>query len=375
MKIDEFCQLHAGEKRDIDSIVQDWHVAEVDGLLDALLKPEQTAPSKTSVGEAIRGVAGDAVIVGDALHGGSLLDQIPTAVQKAFVNLMGEKAESISDMRQLLLSRLQAADGGFRSFDDRGVMGFVSKLKAQIGEDLFKEHIGGAAQLATSGSQEGWDIAVQQAGGAYDYVQVKLYGSASGVVQHMLSVQQKAFDGRLTGVDRETVSKVFFAVPDDIRPDVLRLAGRHEGLTDMVYDKGVPISAKDASSLVTEGMASVGPERLTHFFSELLCGAVAAGALHAAVNGFLMYKESKELTAAAADTITDTLVSTAGIGIGLLAESLLHSALMSSAVGLSTRFFIGRVTRSRWNFAEFLQSSMAETEILMAKLTRDGLPA
>lgn len=375
MTIDEFCRLHPGGVRGIQSVVQDWHISEIHHLIDAACKSGLPSPANTSIGEALQSVAGDAVIAGDALRGGSLLDQIPKAVQEAFANLMGEKAESISDMRRILLSHLQAADGGFRSFEDRGVMGFISKLKGQIGENLFQEHIGRAARLAPSGSQEGWDVAVQQADGAYDYVQVKLYGSASGVVRHMLDVQQKTFDGRLAGVDKETVSKVFFAVPDDIRPDVIRLAGRHEGLTDMVYEKGIPISAKDASGLVTESMASVGPERLTHFFNELLCGAVAAGALHAAVNGFLMYKESKELSAAVADTITDTLVSTAGIGFGLLAESLIHSAAMSSAVGISTRFFIGRVTRARWNFADFLQNSLAETENLIAKLAEDGLPA
>lgn len=375
MTVDDFCLLHPGGVRGIQSVVQDWHIAEIHHLIDAACKSGQPSHAKPSIGEALQSVAGDAVIAGDALRGGSLLDEIPKAVQDAFANLMGEKAETVSDMRRILLSHLQATDGGFRSFEDRGVMGFISKLKAQIGENLFCDHVGSTARLAASGSQEGWDVAVQQADGAYDYVQVKLYGSASGVVRHMLDVRQKTFDGRLAGVDGETVSKVFFAVPDDIRPDVLRLAGRHEGLTDMVYEKGIPISAKDASGLVTEGMASVGPERLTHFFNELLCGAVAAGALHAAVNGFLMYKESKELSAAVADTITDTLVSTAGIGIGLLAESLIHSALMSSAVGISTRFFIGRVTRARWNFADFLQNSLAETENLIAKLAGDGLPA
>jgi hypothetical protein len=374
MTIDEFCRLHSGFVRDIASVMQDWHIAEIDGLLDAACKVGGPAAAETSVVEALRGAAGDAVIVGDALRGGALVDQIPKAVQDAFVNLMGHKADSLSEMRQVLLSHLKGADGSFRSFDDRAVMGFISKLKGQIGENLFRDHVGHAASLATSGSQEGWDVAVQHADGAYHYVQVKLYGSASGVVRHMLDVQQKALDGMLTGKGGEAVNKVFFAVPHDIRPDVLRLAGRHDGLAEMVYEKGVPISAKDASGLVTEGMASVGPERLTHFFSELLCGAVAAGALHAAVNGFLMYKESKELSAAVADTITDTLVSSAGIGIGLLAESLIHSALMSSAVGIGTRFFIGRVTRSRWDFAEFLENSLTETEILLARLAGDGGP-
>ena len=92
--------------------------------------------------------------------------------------------------------------------------------------------------------------------------------------------------------------------------------------------------------------------------------------MHAAVNGFLMYKESKDFASAAADTVTDTLFSTAGFGVALLAERFIHSALMSSAVGISARFFIGHVTRSRWDFAEFLENSLAETESLVERLSQ-----
>jgi hypothetical protein len=361
MTIDEFCRVHSGHARAIDNVVQDWSLADIRDLLHDACKSPQPAAAQATVGVA--------AIAGDALLGGSLLDQIPDAVQDAFVNLMKEEANSVSEMLAILESRLTAADGGFCSFNDRSVMGFVSKLKGQIGENLFKSHIGTAASLAKSGSQEGWDVAVQQADGAFEYVQVKLWGSASGVVGHMQDVQKKALNGGLTGINRESVSKVFFAVPDDIREDVMRLAQKHD-VADMIYHTTVPISSEDASRLVQDAMASVGPEQLTHFFSELLKGAVAAGALHAAVNGFLMYKESKDFASAAADTITDTLVSTAGVGIAMLAERFIHSALMSSAVGISARFFIGHVTRSRWDFAEFLENSLTETESLMARLSR-----
>lgn len=211
----------------------------------------------------MRDATGGAVVLGDALQGGSVADRIPPAVQEAFVAFMGKKADSLSEMRRVLFSQLRATDGGWRSFNDRAVMGFISKLKGQIGENIFVRHVGDAACLPTSRIQEGWGVAVRQAHGAYEYVQVKLYGSASGVVRHMLDVQEKALNGTLTGVGEETVSSVFFAVPNDISEDVIRLAGRHEGLADMIYERGVPISAKDASGLVTEGMASVGPERLT----------------------------------------------------------------------------------------------------------------
>lgn len=358
MTIDEFCRLHAGDTKDIGSVVLDWHL---DDLLD-------TACTQFQPGDTLREAVGTAAILGDVVRGGSMLDQIPPAVQDAFVKLMNVKPGNRSEMRTLLLSYCTADDGSFLSFDDRSVLGFISKLKGQIGENLFAEHVGSAASLAASGSQEGWDVAIRQADGTFQYVQMKLYGSARHVVRHMVDVQQKAVAGTLTGVGNDTVSKVFFAVPDDIRADVIRLAGQHDGLAELVHDKSIPISARNASALVTEGMSNVGPDQLKHFFGQLLCGAVAAGAIHAVVNGFLWHKESKELSAAFADTVTDTLVSTTGLGVALVAESLIRTTVIAGALGIGTRMFISRVTRSRWNFAEFLQKSLAETEAQIASL-------
>ena len=34
MNIEEFCRLHAGEVRDIQSVVREWHVTEIDELLE-----------------------------------------------------------------------------------------------------------------------------------------------------------------------------------------------------------------------------------------------------------------------------------------------------------------------------------------------------
>jgi len=361
MTIDEFCRLHAGDTKDIGSVVLDWHL---DDLVD-------TACTQFQPGDTLREAVGTAAILVDVVRGGSMLDQIPPAVQDAFVKLMNVKPGNISEMRSLLLSCCTADDGSFLSFNDRSVLGFISKLKGQIGENLFAEHVGSAASLAASGSQEGWDVAIRQANGTYQYVQMKLYGSASGVVQHMVDVQQKAAAGTPTGVGHDTVSKVFFAVPDDIRADVIRLAGQHDGLAELVHDKSIPISARDASALVTEGMSNVGPDQLKHFFGQLLCGAVAAGAIHAVVNGFLWHKESKELSAAFADTVTDTLVSTTGIGVALVVENLIRTAVIAGALGIGARMFISRVTRSRWNFAEFLHKSTAEMEARIALLQQE----
>jgi len=115
-------------------------------------------------------------------------------------------------------------------------------------------------------------------------------------------------------------------------------------------------------------MSNIGPDQLNHFFGELLCGAVAAGSLHAVVNGFLWYKGSKEFSAAFAGATASTAISTTGVGMGLAAEMLGHTVMLSSAVGIGTRLLLGRMARSRWNFAEFLERSISETDSRLAAL-------
>lgn len=362
MNIDEFCAAFGGNARHIDDIVREWQVEELDALLRTLQEQHEQ-------------LIGGAVVVGDALYGGTLLDQIPAELRNAFANLMHEKADSYGEMRHILLDHVHADGGGFLSFDDRHVVGFISKLKGQIGENLFQQHVGSAATLAQSGIQEGWDVAVNHGDGLHDYVQVKLYDKPYGVVRHMLSVQQKVVDGKLIGVNDETVQHVFFAVPEDIRDDVQRLAEKHPGLSSMLYEKNIPINSHDAAGIVTEGMSNVGPDQLSHFFNELLCGAVAAGSLHAIVNGFLWYKGAKEFSDAFASATASTAISTTGIGLGLLAETLCHSVVFSSAVGIGSRFLLGRMARARWNHAEFLENSIVQTEARVASLRQASRPA
>ena len=345
MDIEEFCTRFGDKPRSIEEVLRRWQFDELDGLLRTL-------------GNHYDQLIGSAVIVGDAMHGGTLLDQIPPEVKQAFTNLMHAKADTYQEMRQILLDHCQLADGSYLSFEDARVLGFVSKLKGQIGENLFQQHVGKAAMLADSGSQEAWDVAVKQADGMHHYVQVKLYSDPHKVVRQMIKVQERLLDGDLLGVNHETVGQVYFAVPEDIKDEVQRLANAHEGLSEMLYDKHIPINAKDAADLVTEGMSNVGPDKLSHFFHEMLGGAVAAGSLHAIVHGFLWYKGSKEFSIAFADATANTAISTTGLGIGLLAEAFCHTATLSSAVGIGSRLLLGRVARSRWSFADFLEESI-----------------
>jgi hypothetical protein len=360
MTIDDFCVQCGGNTRKINDVMRQWHFNEVDALM-------------RSLGNQHDQLIGSAVIAGDALHGDGMLDQIPRQLRDAFVNLMHEKADTYEKMRQILLEHLRADEGGFLSFDDRHVIGFISKLKGQIGENVFQHHVGSAAELAKSGSQEAWDLAVKQANGVYEYVQVKLYADPHDVVRQMLKVHEKVANGWIEGCAGETVHQIDFAVPADIAGSVNELK-EHYSQLDSMHVLTIPIDAHAAADVVKEGLSNVGPEQLGHFFHELLGGAVAAGSLHALVNGFLWYKGSKEFSAAFAAAAASTTISTAGIGMGLVAETLCHTAMFSSAVGIGGRVLLGRLARSRWGFAEFLDKSTAEAKARIAALQQAYIP-
>ena len=369
MDIRDFMRTYGGAARPIRGIVADWQTAELRQLLDAVNPPPVPDGATARVGRIIGESVGDATIIGDVFRGGTLLDEIPRDLRDAFVALMGDDPRDYRLMRRRLVEHLVGHDGEYMPFDDPRVMGFVNKIKGQIGENVFQRHVGSAATLAASGSQEGWDVAVQQADGSHEYVQVKLYQSASDVVRHMRHVQHKILEGTLTGVGDEQVGQIFFAVPDDIHDDVLRLAERYPGLAEMVYRETIPITASDAAQVVQDGLMNVGPEQLTHFFGQLLAGAAVAGSLHVAVNGFLWYKGSKEFAAAVGDTAAETAVSALGIGMALMAEKAFDAAFTAGGIGMVARTLLKRAARSRWKFADFLAASATDTRRHLATVT------
>jgi hypothetical protein len=354
MKIDEFCSAYGQNVRPIDVVCQQWTVCEIDRLLEKL----------------DHDFVGETVVFGDALHGDGIRDQIPKELHDAFVGLMNEKANTYGEMRKILAQRIRDTDGSFLSLEDRRPLGFISKLKGQIGENEFRRHAGAVAQLAKSGSQEAWDVVVTQPDGAHEYVQVKLYANPNKVIAHMQAVQEKVAAGLIEGVDGETVEQINFAIPENIANEVhQRIADRFPELADIKLHT-IPLSAKAAAGFVEEGLNNVGPEQLEHLFDELIGGMIVAGSLHALVNGFLWYKGAKEFTTAFEDVIANTALSAAGIGIGLLAETLTSAVPVAAVVAIGGRAVVSRFARSRWNFADFLEESIESSESQVTALLK-----
>ena len=353
MNIDEFCDRYGADVRQIESVADQWQATEIDSLLSKL------------EGD----VVGNATIVGDALYGDGLRDQIPVDLKDAFLKLMGHKAATYREMRQILSDKIHNSDGGFLSFDDRHVVGFANKLKGQIGENTFVKTVGSAAKLATSGSQEGWDVSIAETDGTHRYVQVKLYASHSAVVSKMREVHDKVANGLIEGCDGQAVTRIDFAVPEEIADRVRGLALKYPELEGIhLYE--IPKNAAEAAGIVEEGLAYVGPEQLSHLFDELLHGVVVGASLHALANGFLWYKGSKDFATAFADIAANTSLTTIGFGLGLAAEVMFDATMSASVLGIGGRIFLSRYARARWGFADFLEQSIIQSENQIAALER-----
>lgn len=355
MKIDDFCSTFGGAARSINAVAQEWHVVELDRML-AKLDVDAT---------------GSAVIIGDSLHGDGIRDQIPRELKDAFHAVYKTQAHTYREMRETLLEHIQDENGEFFSFDDRRVQGFVSKLKGQLGENTFKRHAGAAAELAKSGSQKGWDVAITH-DGTREYVQVKIYKDPADVIREMRKVNEGILSGSIAGVDGEVVESISFAVPENIAADIHdQIADRYPELIDIKIHT-VSTTAGAAGKIVEEGLSSIGPGELAHLFDELLCGTLAAASLHALANGFLWYKGAKDFSDAYVDTVANTTLSAAGVGIGLLAETLSNSTPLSAAIAIGGRAVLSRFARSRWNFADFLEQSIEASQSQVAALQRFG---
>jgi len=344
--IDEFCNLYGSNPRPIDAVAADWNIAEIDRMLARLDQD----------------FIGDATVIGDAIHGDGIRDQIPPQLGEAFRSLMKVKANSYHEMRQILAERMRDSDGEYLSFRDPRVIGFVNKLKGQIGENEFQRHVGSAARLASSGSQEGWDVVVTQSDGAHEYVQVKLYTNPNDVLRQMREVHEKLANALIDGVDGETVEQISFAIPENIADEVKqRVIDRFPELIDIKL-RTVPLAASTAADLVEQGLNNVGPGALEHLFDELLGGTLAAGSLHAIANGYLWYQGAKNFSDAYEDMITNTSLSMVGLGFGLLAETLMSAVPISAVIAIGGRAVISRAARSRWSFADFLEESIQASE-------------
>ncbi len=259
---------------------------------------------------------GASVVLGDLLVGDGLNDQVSSELLEGFARLMGQKADSYSEVRNILLDKLQ--DG------DRSVFGLINKIKGQIGENQFMQEAQAAGlnvRLAELGNQEAWDVAIGRVDGTTQHIQVKMYGDAGGVVRHMQEVNQKLAEGALIADGDRVVEAIDFAVPANIAEEV---TARSADLGLDVNVIPINMTSDEAAEVVRAGFDNVGSEALSRFFGELFRANVTAAALHLLANAFLVYKGAKTADRFLADTVEQTAISTGAIAAGMSLELVLN---------------------------------------------------
>jgi hypothetical protein len=312
------------DNEDTETILNDWKKEkEVDALL----------------GVTITG----GVTLGDALIGDGLNDQISDELYAGFKGLMGDKINSYDDVRNILVEKIDLGDSS--------VLGLINKIKGQLGENAFlaeANQLGINAKLAESGSQEGWDVAIEKAG-EMQFVQVKLYSDPNAVINEISKVNDKIADGSLL-YNGAPIEQIDFAVPENIYDEVA-VAVAEKGLNVEVIKFGM--TAEEGKDIVLEGVENVDALIMGNFFEELIGTALPTTfALHGLVNAFLVYKGAKEMDSLLSDTALQSSMSTLAAGSGLAVEALIQKIsfigglptfLLAVSVSMATRAVISRV--------------------------------
>ena len=81
-------------------------------------------------------------------------------------------------------------------------------------------------------------------------------------------------------------------------------------------------------------------------------GVITAGALHAVVNGFFLWKGTKEIEHVLEDTIHSTTISAGGIATSVIVEDLFFFAgpitgVLALGAGIGTRSVLKRISERR----------------------------
>jgi len=299
--IKEFYKKHKKESRPIKDIIRHWVLEkEVDDFLGA---------------HVLGGI-----LISDLLIGDGMRDQIPERMREAFESLMGQKADSYSEVRALLIEKAEKGEASLN--------GLINKIQGELGEIQFMDALGSTVHQALKKNQEGWDVWIDR-DGEKQFVQVKIHKDPGEVLDHIKSVNEKVEAGMITGEGEEIVQKIDFAVNDDIYDEVVARA-KEAGLSNEILRVGA--SRDEIRGILEEGASAVQDGPIDGFFGELFSGAASGLVLHTAINGFLVWKGAKEKNRAIEDTVESTLITSGGVAGGLATEAA-TVALFAEAEG------------------------------------------
>lgn len=345
MNIDDFSKKYGTSRKNSNNIVNKWKNNEVEYILD--------------------NIAFSSVFLSNAIEGDGITNRIPPdlfeALNKVYVT---RNIETYGDARTLLREYLDK--------DDRAVMGFVNKVKGQIGENKFSDDLGGAARLARSPTQEGWDIVIEPKGEPPQFIQVKLYSDPKNVLKHAQENQEKIGRGQILDENSIPVDQLDYAVPHNIQLEVENMF-RVAGIDSKVLP--IPMTAEEGKDLVYEGLDNLSSNAIPHFFEELLAGVATPTAIAAAINSFQYARVAKAAEDAANAVFESAVLSGTAHAVGYVTEVALDSVLdtmlsaTSFGVGTTTRILLKKAFKSRKNLYEVIKVYRQNMELNLYKIS------
>lgn len=262
------------------------------------------------------------VILADLIEEDGLNDQVSEEVLDAFRNLTGGEVETYEEARNRIAEQIGSGESG-------ASQQWISTIKGRVGENQFQQsadELPGDARLADESNQEAYDVVYTSPQGETRYVDVKTSDSSDYIVDEMESTQQQLDAGEVTTPDGEVVREVEYAVPEGTADKVQEeAASRGVDLGVIPMETG----ADEAAGTVEASVGAVGPEAIENLFQELAAGTAAMGAIHGMVQGFLVYKGSKQVNQAIVDAAEETALSGTGLSAGLVVESALREAALT----------------------------------------------
>ncbi len=292
------------------------------------------------------------IMIGDLLIDDGLNDRLSPDVYNAFSNLMGDKANTFDEIRNIIVEKSLKGEA---SLD-----GLLNKIQGQLGENSFIENVGSNAKLATDGAQEGWDVSISH-GDTTQFVQVKIYKDPNKVIEKIQEVNEKIEAGKIEGI-----SEIDFAVNSDIFEEVKEKAIKL-ALENKILDVGA--TRDDIRGLLESNFENLENfTELNNFFSEMAGAASSITVIHGIINAFFVWKGSKDAKTALEDTAYSSAISTGGVAATLIAEDLLWFAgplagAMGVGIGIGTRSVLKRLSERR-----FMLDRLEKEKINLKKL-------
>lgn len=286
----------------------------------------------------------------DALDGQVKDPKIAEAVKETLKELSPGKFANETAMQEYFKGMIERGD--------KSVEGVINKLKGTLGELEFKHHLGDdIVRLSNSGSQKGWDLAINR-DGVEEYVQVKMYNNAVGVIDKMEEVAEQLKNGEILNDTGEVIEKIDFAVGNDVYQDLKNLDVESR-FGVKLYE--VPISSEEAAAPIAKDISDL--TGWNEFFDQLGL-PVTAIAITGLRNAFLVAfgdKGKKEALANTAKQAVLAYVAVVGSHIGeAIALGLCPPLVPVAAIGgaLWTRAVVKGMGH-RFTLAELIEADNA----------------